>query len=610
MVAIRFVMYASVLLGVITHSMVAAAQTPDDSIKDLEYGEVLFHFYQDDYFSALSHLMAAKEKRQINHHQDEAQLLLGGLQLSYGMRHHAEQQFQKVLYTTADTGKRNHAWYYVSKAAYQHGDMEHALQTLNRIVPTQNADAQNKIALLKASAQMKLEDNVAAARTLGAAIDSSPLRPYLEINQGIALLREGNLKEGKQLLDKFDRFDAKTEEAQALLDRANLALGYKLLQEGDAEDSLRYLNRVRLKGALSNAALLGAGWANAQQEQYEAALTPWLELQKRAHFDIAVQESYLAVPYAFAKLGDTQRAIHFYENSITYYHDEVEQVRSVIQAVESESFIEALSAVEHEEINADSENQYLVDLLAENSFQKDLKAYRELNDLKRRISHWHQNIDVLRDLVSARRAAYKQRAPVIAEQLKKNQSEQVRTHWEKLRLRISSQSESPNPIDLSSSKELQQLRLFQGIEHLLTRLPDEPRYKKIAERSKWLKGVLHWNIQDEYKQRLWNATKTLKEVESSSHLAQTRHSDIEQLLAKAHNGFEGYESRIDTLLQRLRSLLPEVLATQTKMRKALKTLALEELAKRESRLQSYQSQARLALARSYDALSRREESSP
>ena len=610
MVAIRFVMYASVLLGVITHSMVAAAQTPDDSIKDLEYGEVLFHFYQDDYFSALSHLMAAKEKGQINHHQDEAQLLLGGLQLSYGMRHHAEQQFQKVLYTTADTGKRNHAWYYVSKAAYQHGDMEHALQTLNRIVPTQNADAQNEIALLKASAQMKLEDNVAAARTLEAAVDSSPLRPYLEINQGIALLREGNLKEGKQLLDKFDRFDAKTEEAQALLDRANLALGYKLLQEGDAEDSLRYLNRVRLKGALSNAALLGAGWANAQQEQYEAALTPWLELQKRAHFDIAVQESYLAVPYAFAKLGDTQRAIHFYENSITYYHDEVEQVRSVIQAVESESFIEALSAVEHEEINADSESQYLVDLLAGNSFQKDLKAYRELNDLKRRISRWHQSIDVLRDLVSARRAAYKQRAPVIAEQLKKNQSEQVRTHWEKLRLQISAQSESPNPIDLSSSKELQQLRLFQGIEHLLTRLPDEPRYKKIAERSKWLKGVLHWNIQDEYKQRLWNATKTLKEVESSSHLAQIRHSGIEQLLAKAHNGFEGYESRIDTLLQRLRSLLPEVLATQTKMRKALKTLALEELAKRESRLQSYQSQARLALARSYDALSRREESSP
>ena len=34
---------------------------PGIEIQDLHYGEILFHFYQDDEFTALTHLLAARE---------------------------------------------------------------------------------------------------------------------------------------------------------------------------------------------------------------------------------------------------------------------------------------------------------------------------------------------------------------------------------------------------------------------------------------------------------------------------------------------------------------------------------------------------------------------
>ena len=43
------------------------------------------------------------------------------------------------------------------------------------------------------------------------------------------------------------------------------------------------------------------------------ALTPWLELRKRSLLDPAVQESFLAVPFAYAKLNAGEQAAENYE---------------------------------------------------------------------------------------------------------------------------------------------------------------------------------------------------------------------------------------------------------------------------------------------------------
>jgi len=52
---------------------------PPHEVKDLHYGDVLFYFYQDDYFDSITRLLAAQQLERLPHTEGEAELLLGGL---------------------------------------------------------------------------------------------------------------------------------------------------------------------------------------------------------------------------------------------------------------------------------------------------------------------------------------------------------------------------------------------------------------------------------------------------------------------------------------------------------------------------------------------------
>jgi hypothetical protein len=57
-------------------------------VEEPHYGEILFYFYQEDYFPAIVRLLAAQQQGQLEQHSAQADLLKGGLYLSYG--HHLE----------------------------------------------------------------------------------------------------------------------------------------------------------------------------------------------------------------------------------------------------------------------------------------------------------------------------------------------------------------------------------------------------------------------------------------------------------------------------------------------------------------------------------------
>ena len=99
-------------------------QMAPHEIKDLHYGDVLFYFYQDDYFAAITRLLAARQLNRVPNHRDEAELLLGGLYLSLGEHVEAGRIFQELLATNAPTPVRNRAWYYLAKVWYQRGYLQ------------------------------------------------------------------------------------------------------------------------------------------------------------------------------------------------------------------------------------------------------------------------------------------------------------------------------------------------------------------------------------------------------------------------------------------------------------------------------------------------------
>ena len=407
--------------------------------------------------------------------------MLGGLQLSYGMPDQAERRFDRLLDHNTDAELRNRVWYYLTKISYQRGHYRSALEKLQKIDQPDEKSIAAELAVLNANLHMALNENGKAAEALKKTRALDGWEEYLRINRGIALLRAGELEEGRKTLDKLGKENADNEELRTLRDRANLGLGYELLRAGDAELAREYLNRVRLQGPFKQAALLGAGWADAEQGDYKQALTPWLVLLELASYEAPVQEAQLAVPYAFAQLGDSQRAIYFYEQAIDYFDEEQQQLDTAIQGTQSGVLLSLLSQTDtgisggwlHDTPTLEGvpSGRYLVDVLSAHSFQEPLKDYRDLGYLQQLLNQWLDNINLYYDMVDARRLAYQQRAPLIRKRLEKQEAKALYQRWQDFQSLTHAQHGSGDPLDLATGKEKQQWRTLRKAQVTLANLP-------------------------------------------------------------------------------------------------------------------------------------------
>lgn len=597
-----------------------AVSVKPQHVLDLHYGEVLFHFYQEDYFTAISHLMVYRQQNLLQHHRDESELLLGGLQLSYGMPDQAERRFDRLLDRNTDADLRNRIWYYLTKISYQRGHYRRALGKLQKIEKPDDKSIGTELAVLNANLHMALGENGEAAEVLENTSAPDGWEEYLRINRGIALLRAGELEEGRKTLDKLGKVDADNEELRALRDRANLGLGYELLRAGDAEQAREYLNRVRLQGPFIQAALLGAGWADAERGDYEQALTPWLALLELASYEAPVQEAHLAVPYAFAQLGDSKRAIYFYERAIGYFDEEQQQLDAAIQGTRSGELLSLLSQTDtgisggwmHDTPTLEGvpSGRYLVDILSSHSFQEPLKDYRDLGYLQQLLNEWLENIDLYYDMVDARRLAYQQRAPLIRERLERQEAKALYQRWQDYQSLTLAQHGSGDPIDLATGKEKQQWRTLRKVQATLASLAPEPRHTNMLAKARWLQGILYWQIQADYKTRLWDVEKQLQALEAPVTEAASKHQQVSDALENVQVGFDGYDKRIAAMRKRILALLPDIQTSRDNASDQLQRLALKELETRKQRLASYRIQARYALARSYDQIAQQSGEQP
>lgn len=613
---------ASLLLALLagSYQAVPAAGKKPQQVRDLHYGEVLFHFYNEDYFTAITHLMAAREQGQIPHHAAEAELLLGGLELSYGMHNEAEKQFLASLDASVDQQVRNRIWYYLGKIAYQRDRSEQALGFLQKFEPARDKALNAQYALLLANTEMALGDDRGAAEHLSKVSAPEGTEEYLRINRGIALLRMGEVEAGRKALDELGETRTDSEELRALRDRANLGLGYELLRADQPEVARDYLNRVRLTGPFAQAALLGAGWADAAHGDFDSALTPWLELAGRDSHDTAVQEAQLAVPFAFEKLNDRSRAVHFYEQAIGYFDNEQAALEAARGAVDADMLPRIVSQLpkdfsggwlhRNSELEAIPGVDYLIEVLAGNPFQEHLKNYRDVSFLAQQLEQWKDSLILLRDMVDARRQAYEERAPRIRERLARNEVAEVERRYADYQQQVAQLEAERDPMALATAKERAQWGKLADIGARLAKRGDDAQTREMAGKADWLKGVLYWQIQAGYADRLWNVKKTLRDLNDPVAQSRSRQERVAKALDEAEYGFAGYDERIAELQARILKLIPAMHEAQQKTGDSLKRLALEALDQRKERLVSYRNQARYALARNYDQLAQTREPQP
>ena len=613
---------AALVAGVLATAGARAADDPDKvpadpplhPVLDPHYGDVLFEFYQGRYFPAITKLEVSQHFDRMQHHADEAEILRGGLLLSYGLHKQAAEVFEALLARGAPPSVRDRAWYFLAKIRYQRGLMPEASQALAHIEHRLPEPLEDDRRLLQANVLMAIGDNAGASKILTPIAGPKGDDLFARYNLGVALVRGGQVAQGTAILDALGQQTMPDEEGRALRDKANVALGFAALKDEQALDARKYLQRVRLEGIESNAALLGFGWAADALSQPKAALVPWLELAGRDPSDPSVLEAQLAVPYAYAELHADAQALKRYEIAIVNFETADADIDATIAAIRQGKLIEGLMGRNPGEemgwfqtfrdLPLMPHARLLTPVIAGNEFQEAFKNYRDLQFLTHNLSDWHDSLGVFGDMLATRRQAFAERLPRIRAQgeASGNNIAQLQQHSDDNAAALKQAEDAQDGAAFADANERElQLRLKRVTDTLANLPPDaDPSLAEAHDRLRRVAGALAWQLAHEYPARDWTAKKGQQQTEDA--LVDARAHD--EQLAKAQREeparFEDFARRIAELDARLNILAPRVAALSTEQQAALQEIAITELKAQKERLTAYTAQARFAVAQLYD----------
>jgi tetratricopeptide (TPR) repeat protein len=583
------------------------------AVQDLAYGDVLFYFFEDDYFDSITRLLAARQLGRIPHTPEEAELLLGGLYLSLGEHVEAGRIFEALLKKNTSEFVRNRAWFYLGKVWYQRGYLEESERALRQVSDKMDPRINAERYMLLAQLMMRQGRYDEAITALGSWHGAPDWTAYAQFNLGVALVRRDRLPEAITYLDRVGNMQTRSEELLALKDKANLALGFALLQAQRAAEAKPILQRVRLEGPYSSKALLGVGWADAGMGQFKRALVPWMALRKRSLLDSAVQESFLTVPYAYAQLSAMGQAAEYYSSAIESFDSELKRIDDSIEGIRSGKLLDRLLNDDKKDTltwywqlttvpNA-PESRYLYALLASNEFQEGLKNYRELNFMSRNLDDWRDDVSAYDDMLDTRQEAYNRRVPKADAVLAATNLDGLTQKRVDFESRINEIEKSNDVAALGTPEEQQTWARLRRIEDYLTAHPDDRDLSDMREKHRLMKGVMYWRLSESFKARLWNERRSVKELEGQLKETQKRAVLVKQARAGTPVTTGGYASRVAAIRERIDQLHERMADISERQNQFLQSLAIRELQGQKVRIETYQVQARYELAAIYDRTS-------
>lgn len=618
-----------------------AKETPKTSVADLRYGVALYHYYQQDYIAALAELMVADTRDGIQGHGDNPELIAGGVSLAFGMQHHAEGVFNQILQDERrPQSVRDAAWFYLGKLHYTRGDWAAAEQSFARVSSEFKPSLRAQMQALQIN--IRIRNKNYADLTLDN-IDADELRawsPYTFYNLGAAHAREGDFASAQKFFNELAEIDlvdnpARRKEQWALQDKAYTAIGYSYLAEKKYAAAIREFTKVRLDGVFANQALLGYGWAAVAQEEYDQALRPWQLLRSRSLMYPAVQESLLALPYAYEKLDAQGEAVNAYQSAEEILVREIQLIRDMratltegelltligsepLSAEEAKKLLRsdatadgALTAVVTDDgqnwLKLDStsiiktRSAYLNELFAKNAFQTAVLDLRDLLRLQTLLQNWMPKLDAYYELLLQKQAARSRQEQLLAQNSIAQQEQKLQAGRAALAQQLEQIGSSENYMALADD-ETRALygRIERGQQTIARMKAAGQDTSELETRAKMFGGILLWRAAQAYPAQLAAQQAELKAIDTNlASIAKTRQNIVD--ITATSMDIQPMLARVQVLQKDVSAHLESTDQLIVKQSSLLRQQVDQQLAAHEKRLNNYLAQAHLAIARLYDA---------
>src|SRR5882672_1353915 len=237
----------------------AALPAAASDLKDLYFGEALYHALQGQYFDALQRLdtelamyrgLDQPELDTLHYHIGNAEFSVGDFELNYRMHQRAGRAIKAVLEGAVDEPVRNEAAFRLARIHFQKGQFDDAQLALARIKGTVPEEIRGDVEFLRANVYMATGQPSEAVKVLAQLKSNERLAGFVAYNLGIALLQDGRPQEAIEQLNKAGQLSADDPAGLAIRDKSNLVLGTMLFESGNFERARQSLDRVHLEGPL------------------------------------------------------------------------------------------------------------------------------------------------------------------------------------------------------------------------------------------------------------------------------------------------------------------------------------------------------------------------
>ncbi len=620
---LRSVIAACLLLPFVVHGSVK----PHQELRDIFYGEILYHAFQDDYFEAISHLdmelgqyhaLDEPELDSFHWHRGQAEFAVGDLELYYRMHQRAGRAIEAVLGENVSESERNEAAFRLARLYYRKQDYINALHAIEMIKGDLPKELQNDETFLRAQIYVAVGKFGEAIELLKPIKGDAAYAGYTEYNLAMAYLQNGQVELAIEMLDQLGRVNSGDEAVLALKDKGNLKLANYYVDAGDAVKAAQYFARIRLDGPFSNHALLGAGWVEVAQNRFDRALVPWTLLHGRERTNMSVQEAMMAVPFAYSKLDVHGKAAIMYGKAMDVFASEIDSLDASIKSIREGRFLAALLDKQAEKdknwvvnlrkLPDSPETRYIMELLAAHDFQESLKNYKDLADLGRHLTTWMDSLAVYEEIIELRRRYYEPLLPAVEKQFKKIDS-RMRLRIEqrdRLNERIQSLLILRRPEYLATADERAAIDRLNRLKVYLEANPQRVT-EDMVYRMNRLSGVLDWRIKSEFDERLTRAYKNLKDLDGVIDDLNKQYRAFVRTRQAATQSYEGYTIPIQRLRTQIGATQESLKRIMARQGRVLEQMAINELELRRDRLEEYQIKARFALAESYDRATKQQE---
>lgn len=573
------------------------------------YGrEALFHALQQDDFSAITRLKGLAQADGGRRTSTAGAPLLARLEMDYGVPDLAAADMNRLARGGAPAQDLDPLWVALARYRYDRGETERAGQALSHVsadpAPSRvGAYYRLRVRMLSDHGEFDRAAEVADRLPAGSAD-----RLYSSYNLAVALDRGTGAARGRARLRALAAGPAEGDEARALRDKVNTALGDRALDDKAYGDAAAYFGRVDGDGPYGAAALLGLGRAYAGLGQAQRALACWQRLGTLSPAAAPVQAALILSPASLRDAGRYGAALAGFQKAVTTYATEINAIDAVGKAIRSTPFDElagrAPGAHDGEALFKALRSPYLQTVFTDARFQRAYADYVDMRHLSRRLDRQAGAMGVFGRALADDKRRYLRLSRALLERYRQADMDGVTRKVRAYRRELADVEKSKDALKLITDDEAALLRKLQRTDKAIVRvMPYMVRFDSVLQRFRLMRGLKIWQIINEFDARLKTLKRALADVERQQAALSGRVAALREERRRALARIDNRVTRLHALKSRIAAMRPRVDALLYADAAYLKDRMLTELARRRAQLQGRMAEAHFAIAQLNDRFS-------